>query len=64
MEHPSYTPELTSNDFSLFAKIRSAVKGRSFWDIEDIRNKCDDGTESCPTIGVPEMFPIVAASLV
>jgi hypothetical protein len=25
--------------------------------------KCDDGTESCSTTGVPKMFPTVAASL-
>jgi hypothetical protein len=39
------------------------VKGRRFQDIEDIE-KSDDGTEIYPIIGVPEMFPTVAGSIV
>jgi hypothetical protein len=36
MEHPSYSPDLVPNDFWLFPKIKSALKGRRFQDIEDI----------------------------
>jgi hypothetical protein len=62
MEHLSCSPDLSSNDFWLFSKIKSALKGRRFQDIEDIQ-KCDDDTESYFTTGIPKMFPIVAASL-
>jgi hypothetical protein len=63
MEHPPHSPDLAPNDFWLFPKIKSAVKDRRFQDTEDIQNKCDDGTESYSTAGVPKMFPTVAASL-
>jgi hypothetical protein len=45
----------------LFPKIKSALNGRGFQDIEDMKN--DNGTESYPTIGVQKMFPTVAALL-
>jgi hypothetical protein len=35
--HPS--PDLAPNDFRLFSKIKSALKGRRFHDIEDIQKK-------------------------
>jgi hypothetical protein len=40
----------------------SALKGRIFQDTEDIK-KCDYGTESYATTGVPKMFVTVTASL-
>jgi histone-lysine N-methyltransferase SETMAR len=61
MEHPPCSPDVAPNDFWLFPKINSALKGRRFRDIEDIK-KCDYGTESCSTTGVPKMFPTVATS--
>jgi hypothetical protein len=39
------------------------LKGRRFEDTEDIQ-KCDDGTESYSTTGVPKIFPTVAGSIV
>jgi hypothetical protein len=27
MEHPSYSPDLALNDFQLFSKMKSALKG-------------------------------------
>jgi len=62
MEHPPSSPDLAPNDFWLFPKIKSALKGRRFQDIENIKI-CDDGTESCSTTAVRKMFPTVAASL-
>jgi hypothetical protein len=56
MEHPSCSSDLAPNDFWLFPKIKSPLKGRKFQDTED-------GTESYSTSGVPKMFPTVAASL-
>jgi hypothetical protein len=37
MEHPHYSPNLAPNDLWLFPKIKSALKGRRFQDIEDIK---------------------------
>jgi len=37
MEHPLYSPDLAPNDFWLFPKIKSALKGRRFWDTEEIK---------------------------
>jgi hypothetical protein len=45
--HP-YSPDLAPNDFWLFTKIKSALEGRRFQDIKDIK-KCDDGTENYST---------------
>jgi histone-lysine N-methyltransferase SETMAR len=61
LEHPPCSPGLAPNDLWLFPKIKSALKGRSFHDIEDIRKY--DSTESYSTKRVPKMFPTVAASL-
>jgi hypothetical protein len=37
MEHPPYSPDLAPNDFWLFEKINSALKGRRFHVTEDIQ---------------------------
>jgi hypothetical protein len=37
MEHPPFSSDLAPNDFWLFPKIKSALKGRRFQDIEDIK---------------------------
>jgi hypothetical protein len=47
IEHPLCSPDLDPNDFCLFSKIKSIIKGRRFQDIEDIRKKKSDDTESC-----------------
>jgi hypothetical protein len=52
---------LAPNDFWLFAKVNSALKGRRLHDIENITPQNGDGTESCSITGVPKMFPAVAA---
>jgi hypothetical protein len=36
MEHPPYSPDLAPNDLCLFPKMKFALKGRKFQDIEDI----------------------------
>jgi hypothetical protein len=63
MDHPPSSTGSTLNDFFLFPKIKYALKGRRFQDIEDIK-KCDNGTESYYKTGVPKMFPTVAGSIV
>jgi hypothetical protein len=48
---------LAPNDFWLFPKIKYALRGQRFQDIEDIQKiKCDDSTERYSTTGVPKMF--------
>jgi hypothetical protein len=39
IDHPPHYPDLAPNDFWLFPKIKSALKGRRFQDIEDIQKK-------------------------
>jgi histone-lysine N-methyltransferase SETMAR len=47
VEHPPCSPDLAPNDFWLFPKIKSALKGRTkisrYW---RHKTKCDDGTEN------------------
>jgi hypothetical protein len=50
---------LALNDYWLFPKIKSALKGLRFQDTEDIWK--EDDTESYSTNGVLKMFPTVAA---
>jgi hypothetical protein len=61
VEHPSYSPDLALNDFWQFPKTESALKGRRFQDIEDIKKS--DGTKSYSTTGVPKCFKQWQAAL-
>jgi transposase len=38
LEHPAYSPDLAPSDFFLFPKIKEILKGRHFYDIDDIRS--------------------------
>ena len=38
LEHPAYSPDLASNDFLLFPKIKEILKGKHFDYIDDIRS--------------------------
>jgi hypothetical protein len=48
MKHLSSSPDLTPNDFWLFPKTRSALKGRRFRDIEDIQNNVTTALKAIP----------------
>jgi hypothetical protein len=61
-EHPFCPPHFAPNDLWLFPKVKSSLKGRKFQNIKTSK-KCDGGTESWSTTGVPKIFPNVAASL-
>jgi hypothetical protein len=63
MEHPPYSPDLVPNDFWLFPKVNSVLKERWFSGYWRHPKKCDDGTESYSTTGVPKIFTKVAALL-
>jgi len=39
LEHPPYSPDLTSCDFYLFPKIKSVLKGTHFVSVEDVKAK-------------------------
>jgi hypothetical protein len=56
LEHPPYSPDLASNDFSLCPKIKEILKGRRFDDIDDIRSNKDGGSEDHSTKPVPKLF--------
>jgi hypothetical protein len=58
---PILFPWFSPNDFWLFAKIKSTLKGRRFQDIEDIQKRSDKGTEIYSTTGVPKMFRTMVA---
>jgi hypothetical protein len=55
MEHTPCSPDLAPNNFWLFPKIKSALKGQRFQDLKTLK-KCNDGTESYSTAGVPKLF--------
>jgi hypothetical protein len=61
MKHPLYTPYLALDKFWPFPKIKSAIKGRKFQYIEDIK-KIDDDTENYSRTGVPKIFPTLEGS--
>jgi hypothetical protein len=60
VKHSPCSPDLATHDLWLFAKIKSALKGKRFQDTENIK-KSDVHTESYSTTGVPKIFPTVAA---
>ena len=37
LQHPPYSPDMAPCDFFLFPKIKNQLKGRSFQDIEEIK---------------------------
>jgi transposase len=66
MGYPPCSPDLALNDFLLFPKIKSALKGKRFLYTENIppppTKKGDNSTESYSITGVPEIFLTVTAS--
>ena len=38
LEHPAYSSDIAPSDSFLFPKIKEILKGRHFYDIDDIRN--------------------------
>ena len=48
LEHPAYSPDLASSDFFLFLKIKEILKGRHFYDINDIRSSTTAALKAIP----------------
>jgi len=48
MEHPPYSPDLALNDFWLFPKIKSSLKGQRFQDTEDIQQNVMTALKAIP----------------
>jgi len=48
LEHTAYSQDLATNDFFLFPKIREILKGRHFYDIDDIRSKTTAALKAIP----------------
>jgi hypothetical protein len=61
VEHSSCSPDMTLNDFLLFPKIKSALKGQRFQDIVDRKNY--DFLGGYSTAGAAKMFPAVVQLL-
>jgi len=60
---PTLFPDLAVNNFWLFPKIKSAFEGMKISVYWRCPKNCDDGAESYSPMGVPKMFPTVAALL-
>ena len=48
LEHPAYSPDLSSSDFFMFPKIKEILKGRHFDDIDSIRNNTTAALNAIP----------------
>jgi len=48
LEHPASSPDLPSNDFFLFPKIKEILKGRHFDDIDDIMSNSMAAVKAIP----------------
>jgi hypothetical protein len=48
MEHPSCSPDLAPNDFQLFPRIKSALKGQRFQNTEDIQKNVTMALKAVP----------------
>jgi hypothetical protein len=42
LEHSTYSPDLAPADFYLFPRLKSALKGRHFCDIDVIKNATEE----------------------
>jgi histone-lysine N-methyltransferase SETMAR len=48
LQHPPCSPDLATNDFFLFPKVKEILKGRHFDDIDDIRNNMMAALKAIP----------------
>jgi len=48
LEHPACSPDLAPSDFFLFLKIKEILKGRYFYDIDDIRSNTTAALKAIP----------------
>jgi hypothetical protein len=48
LEHPPCSPDLAPSGFSLFLKIRGILKGRHFYDIDDITSNMTAALKAIP----------------
>jgi len=42
LEHPPYSPDISSADFYLFPRLNSSLKGRRFCNAPDIKNPTEE----------------------
>jgi len=50
LEHPAYSPDLAPSDFFLSPKIKEILKGRHFYDIDDIRSNTTAALEALVSV--------------
>jgi len=48
LEHPAYSPDLAPSDFFLFSRIKEILKGRHFYDIDDIMSNTTAALKAIP----------------
>jgi hypothetical protein len=48
LEHPTYSPDLATNKFFLFSKVKEILKGNNFYDIDDIKSNTTAALEAIP----------------
>jgi hypothetical protein len=48
MEHPPCSPDMAPNDFRLFPKIKSTIKGQRYQDTEDIQTNMTTALKAIP----------------
>jgi histone-lysine N-methyltransferase SETMAR len=42
LEHPPYSPDLAPADHFVFPRLKSALKGRGFCDVTDVKNATEE----------------------
>jgi hypothetical protein len=56
MNHPPFSPYLAPNDFLLFQKIKTVLKGRRFQDTEVIQNNVTTALKAIPQQEFQKVF--------
>jgi hypothetical protein len=56
LKHLPYSPELAAADFSVFPRMKSALKGRRFCDATDVIKNVTEGLKRLSQIGFQECF--------
>jgi len=58
LKHPAYSTDLAPSDFILFPKLKKRLKGRHFYDIDDIRTSTMAALRAIPQNNFQNCFEI------
>jgi histone-lysine N-methyltransferase SETMAR len=56
LDHPPYSPDIASSDFSLFVKVKKDLIGRSIQDEEDIFHEAMENVNAISTTESQKVF--------